>query len=181
MKCRSRRAAGVGAALVVMAVAGTVFAGVEVDYDKEADFSRIQTYVWGEGTPAKNELNQKRIVAAVEKELSLKGLKAADGTPHMIVVTHVSTDQQVVMDATTMGGYGYGRPYWGTGWGTTSVNVRTIPVGTLVVDMLDGTTKNLIWRGVASDTVSPDPKQIEKKINQVVAKMFKKFPPAAKK
>lgn len=168
-------------ALVCLVAGGAAFAGVEVDFDKEADFSKVQTYAWGTGTPAKNELNEKRIVAAIEKELGLKGLKAAEGAPHVIVVTHVSTDQQVVMDSTTMGGYGYGRPYWGTGWGTTSVNVRTIPVGTLVVDMLDGTTKNLIWRGVASDTVSPDPKQIEKKINQMVAKMFKKFPPAAKK
>ena len=167
------------AILTALVLAVPAFAGVTVDFDKEADFTKLRTFAWMEGTPAKNELNQKRIVAAIEKELGLKGLKPAEGVPHLYVVTHVSTDQQVVMDSTSTGMYGHS--YWGGGWGTTSVNVRTIPVGTLVVDLLDGATKNLLWRGVASDTMNPAPDKVEKKINQVVAKMFSKFPPQQKK
>ena len=167
------------AILTALVLAGPALAGVTVDFDKEADFTKLQTFAWMEGTPAKNELNQKRIVAAIGKELGLKGLKPAEGAPSVFVVAHVSTDEQVVMDSTSTGMYGHS--YWGGGWGTTSVNVRTIPVGTLVVDLLDGATKNLLWRGVASDTMNPAPDKVEKKINQVVAKMFSKFPPQQKK
>jgi hypothetical protein len=42
------------------------------------------------------------------------------------------------------------------------------------------TTKKLIWRGVASDTLCGKPDKDEKKLEKVVADMFNKFPPPSK-
>ena len=53
--------------------------------------------------------------------------------------------------------------------------------GTLVVDLYDAKTKQLIWRGSAEDTVSNDAAKNEKNLDKSVVKMFKKFPPRAAK
>lgn len=54
--------------------------------------------------------------------------------------------------------------------------VDNYKVGTLIVEMFDGSSKNMIWRGVASDTLSnnSDIKNLDKNVQ----KMFGKFPPS---
>jgi hypothetical protein len=56
--------------------------------------------------------------------------------------------------------------------------VENTPVGTLVVDVFDGNSKKLIWRGTATDTLSSKPESNEKKLEHSVTDMFKKFPPS---
>jgi hypothetical protein len=53
----------------------------------------------------------------------------------------------------------------------------TYEVGTLVLDMYDAQTKRLVWRGVATKTVSKKPEKNEKALEKAVEKMFKNFPP----
>ena len=56
--------------------------------------------------------------------------------------------------------------------------------GTLVIDISDTKTKNNVWRGTATDTLSNGPtgdkakdaKNVEKPIKKAVKKMFKQYP-----
>ena len=63
---------------------------------------------------------------------------------------------------------------------TTAV-VSQIPVGTIIVDLVDAKKKELVWRGVASDTLNTDPSRSnedrEKKLRSVAAEMFAGYPP----
>jgi len=63
------------------------------------------------------------------------------------------------------------------GFGEATTTVETYKVGTLTVDMFDPNSKNLIWRGVASDTLSGNPDKNTKKLDGEVHKMFQCFPP----
>jgi uncharacterized protein DUF4136 len=47
----------------------------------------------------------------------------------------------------------------------------------LVIDLFDAKTKQAIFRGVATDTLSDKPEKNEDKLNKSVEKMFKKCPP----
>jgi hypothetical protein len=160
---------------VVLALASVAHAGVKVDYDTEVDFTEFGAFGWMEGTPAPNELVQKRIENAVESELAARGLSPAASDPDLLVVTHASVSKQLRIDADT---WGY-RGRWHGGWGTTTVNVSEIPVGTLVVDLVDAGTNALVWRGIASQTLASNPEKSEKRINKVVRKLFKKYPVSA--
>ena len=51
--------------------------------------------------------------------------------------------------------------------------------GTLVIDLYDAKTKQLIWRGSAEDTLSEKEAKNEKNLDKGVAKMFKGFPPGS--
>lgn len=53
--------------------------------------------------------------------------------------------------------------------------------GMLVVDLYDGKTKELIWRGSAEDTLSDKADKNEKNLDKGVVKMFKGFPPGRAK
>jgi hypothetical protein len=46
-----------------------------------------------------------------------------------------------------------------------------------VVDLFDTRSKQLVWRGVATDTLSEKPDKNVKKLNKAVEKLFKNFPP----
>ena len=54
-------------------------------------------------------------------------------------------------------------------------------VGNLTVDIFDGQSKQLIFRGRASQVISGNkPEKNEHKLDDAVDKMFKKFPPNEK-
>jgi hypothetical protein len=59
---------------------------------------------------------------------------------------------------------------------------ETVPqrIGTLDVDIFDGGTKQLIWRGTAQNTLSSKPEANDKRMDKSVDEMFKHFPPAPK-
>jgi len=158
-----------------------------VDYDREADFATIKTYSWDEPDELTiTDLNHRRIIAAVDSQLELKGIQKVDSDPDVFVTYFTDDDEQVYVDTTTSG-YGYGPgmywdPYWGGGMGmtTSTSQVRSYTVGTLVVDIYDAEKKQLVWRGVVTATLDDNPKNTEKKINKGVAKLFEKYPPPAK-
>jgi hypothetical protein len=61
---------------------------------------------------------------------------------------------------------------------TTSVDVTEI--GTLVIDIFDSKSNQLIWRGMSSDALSSKPEKDAKKLSKEVSDMFKNFPPKSK-
>jgi hypothetical protein len=158
-----------------------------VDYDRTADFSAVKTYAWaGREHPEINDLDHRRVISAVDSQLSQKGLQLVESNPDVYVTYFTDDDEQVVVD-TTHTGYGYGPdmywdPYWGggMGMGSSTSRVHTYTKGTLVVDLYSADEKQLVWRGAVTATVSEDPKKVEKQINKGVAKLFEKYPPAEK-
>jgi hypothetical protein len=147
---------------------------VTVDYDKGTTFTGYKTYAWTDGTPVKNQLMHQRILDGVDKQLAAKGFVKVEPTnnPDLIVLYHAAVSTQVQLNTTSMGGWG-----WRYGGGMTTTDVDKIPIGQLAVDIGDAKTKKLLWVGNASDTLSDDPSKNEKKINNALDKMFKKFPP----
>jgi hypothetical protein len=155
---------------------------VNVDFDKEADFASFKTYTWAKGTPAKNPLMDQRITDGIDKQLAAKGLQnlEASANPDVVVLYHAAVGTETQLNTMNTGGYRWGYR-WGGGMGTSTTTVEKIPIGQLTVDIGDAKTKKLLWMGNASDTLSDKPEKNEKKINSALEKMFKKFPPPAKK
>lgn len=65
------------------------------------------------------------------------------------------------------------------GMGASTTTVNKYNVGTLVLDMWDAKEHRLVWRGIASDTLSKDPKKNAKTIDQAAQKLFEKYPPTS--
>ena len=155
---------------------------VKVDYDKAFNFSPVKTYSIKVGTTWGNDLSQRRVLTEFDEAIAAEGWKnVADGQEDIQVILHGAT--QTKQSASTfysgMGGYGYRG--FGGGTGTASTVVSEYRVGTLVVDMFDAKSKNLVFRGTAEDEISDNPEKNAKKLEKASTKMFKDFPPSAKK
>ena len=165
--------------LLVAAMAfGLAAAGQEVhtDYDKKVSFERFHTYSWAK-VQTSNPLWQSRIQDAVDRELKANGWERVESGGDAVIAAVGATQNQQEYQTfyNGMGGWRWG------GFGTTATTtVQTYRVGTLVVDIYDAHTKNLVFRGTAIDTLSNKPEHNEKKLEEAVEKMFKKFPPEGK-
>jgi hypothetical protein len=163
-----------------------VFAGmasaqqVKTDYDRSANFALYKTYSW-EHVETKDPLNVDRIKHAVNTVLAARGWTMVDsGADVAVVAMEITRDQQTLNTFYDGLGGGWGwRRFGGGGFGEATTTTDTYKVGTVVVDLFDTKTKQLIWRGAASDTLSDNSDKNIKNLNESVDKMFKHFPPGA--
>jgi len=154
---------------------------VKVGSDPSADLTKYKTYTWDKPLPPGNPIVQQTIIDSIDQAMTAKGLtKVPDGGDVTVVYfAAASADIQI------------GYPSWSNAMGTAlptgiAVGAQSWPVhkGTLVVDLVDGKTKNSVWRGTATQTLKEGPtgnaakdaKRVEQPIRKSVEKMFKQFP-----
>jgi uncharacterized protein DUF4136 len=174
----------VAGALVLGAGAAAFAQDVTVDFDKDANFSTIKTFSAKIGTGWGNPITEKRVLNEIESSLEEKGWKKAadEKSADAVVVLHGASQIKKDLNTFYSGGYGgYGWRGWGGGMGTAQTTVSEYKVGTLVVDIFDAKSKNLIYRGTASDEISDKPEKNQKKMAKAADKLFKDFPPGSKK
>ena len=164
--------------LPVAAVAAVVaFAmDVKVDYDHKTDIANYHTYCWLKAK-ASDSLWEDRIMQAVDRQLAARGLAKVPSGGDASVAAVGTTRQEPTFTTFYNGMPGWHWRGW-PGYSTTTVDYDR--VGTLVVDLFDTGTKKLVWRGVASDTLSSKPEKNDKKLDEATEKMFKDFPPKSR-
>ena len=165
--------------LPAVLASAVLFASVRTDYDKKADFGKYHTYSWI-GVKAGNTLWSDRITSAVDSALASKGwTKVASGGDASVSAFGQTAERdtlQTFYDG--FPGWGWRAAWWGGGMGEATTTVVPQRVGSLTVDIFDGNTKQLIFRGEASDAISNSPDKNEKKMEKAVDDMVKKIPAA---
>src|ERR1700757_3376208 len=152
---------------------------VKTNYDHSANFSQYKTYSWAK-VQSKDPLVVDRIKDAVNAALAAKGWTQVDSDGDVSIVAMEITQNQQTLN-TFYDGFGGGWRWRGVGgFGEATTTTDTYQVGTLVVDLFDAKSKNLIWRGSSSDTLSNNPDKNTKNLDKGVKKMFGHFPPEAK-
>jgi len=172
--------------LVVFAAACGGGTKTTLDYDPSVDFSAFRTYSWMETDGhAADRLTHDRIVRAIDATLQTKGLELVESGGDFAVGYQATTQQRSSYTTVSSG--------WGTGWGRrgwrgSSVGVSTsttrenvYDVGTLILGLFDGKTKDLAWTGTASDTISAgkSPQERQDQVTAAVEKMMRDFPPGS--
>ena len=155
---------------------------VKTDYDRSANFGQYKTYSWAQ-VKTKDALDVDRIKTAVNAALAAKGWTQVDsGGDVSIVALEMTRNQQTLNTFYDGFGGGWGwRRFGGGGFGEATTTTETYKVGALVIDLFDAKTKQLIWRGTSSDTLSNNSDKNIKNLDKGVEKMFKQFPPGSSK
>ena len=165
---------------------------VRFNFDKQAAFGGFKTYRWValKGAQPLSDLTDRQIKAAIDIELTKKGLTPVDGSgPADLLIGYqaaVDTEKQFTSYDT---GWGYGPGWYGGGWyghgggGMTTGSTSTIYVGQIALDMYSASPQNLIWRGVVSKTLDQNakPDKQQKNLTKAVTKLLKNYPPPIKK
>ena len=162
--------------------AGYAWAKVTFDYDHAADFSGYSTYAWMERENSVEsqfpEHLRLRLRRVTEDVLAEKGLEPSPAPPQtdLLLTFYYGAQDELAVNYVNYGPYtpwGYG--YWG-GFNYGYTEVRSYKEGTLVLDIVDARTHQLVWTGTMEKevrSVNPSGKRIQKVIN----KLLKNFPP----
>lgn len=169
-------------ALLVFSACSTI--KVTTDYDRSADFAKYKAFdfVQINVSGAISELNQNRIINAIKAEMEKKGFTQDEANPDFLVnATAILQDKKSVSADT----YGYGgvyRPYrWGVGATTTSFNVYEYQYGSLIIDVVDAVSNQLVWQGTGDKEIDSPAKDPDTAIANAIAQILAGFPPGVSK
>lgn len=176
------------AVLVAAALVATGCSSISVkqDFDTQADFVVYRTYAWiqqpttaiGSAKAAQqmNTLLDKRIKDAVNTQLAAKGMTLVAENPDALVIYHTGIDNKIEVQD-----YGYTYPRYGYGgwYGGGQVDVYEYNEGTLIVDLIDAKSDQLVWRGTATKVIdeTASAQEREANLNEVIGKLFAQYPP----
>ena len=138
-----------------------------------------------------NSISNRALRTDLTQEFAGLGYVAADSNPDFCVAYYASTNQKLDV---TYWDYGYAwRPHWWSGWGRrwgrgwggdweiASPMATQYTEGTVIVDVFDPKTKNLLWRGQGVTAVSDNEVQYEQDLKRTVEAIVDKFPAVATK
>ena len=118
------------------------------DYDKETDFSSFKTYAFykkGIDKVEISDLDKKRILRAIERELKSKGMVPSDNPDLLVNIFTKSREKIDVYNNSYYGWYpwyyGYG---YGPGYGFGYTNVTSSTEGTLFIDLIDASISEIV-------------------------------------
>lgn len=141
---------------------------IRVQWDRKVDFSGYQSFTWIEGTAAVDPAVNQMLTETIENELAVRGIFPDEADPGLHVAYHASAREEFQVQG------GYRRDWEDSG----AIEVDSHVAGTLVIDLVDARENRVVWRAIATATVSGNPKKARARIPSVVQKMFADFPPS---
>jgi hypothetical protein len=162
------------AALLV--IAGTLTAqDVSYNFMPRTDFAKYRTYKWVNiGGAHPDQIMDAEIKQSVDAQLASRGLTKTDSDKADLYIGYeTAVNHEMQWNAWGSRSFGMGMGSW-----TSS----TISVGTLVLDMYDPGTKQVVWTGRATKTIDPGSNHEKnmKSLDKATAKLLKNYPPKQK-
>jgi len=166
---------------VVITLAGCSSLRTASDYDKNVDLNAYKTYNFYDKGVARvklNNLDKRRLMAAVETEMNAKGFRKAERPDLLVNLVVVAREKTDFYGPAYYGGWGWGwRGGWG-GWGGSNY-VNQYIEGTIIIDFLDPAKKILFWHGQGSGFNLDNFSNREERLNKGVKEILAQYQPNA--
>ncbi len=157
--------------LFVLAASPVWAQQVSVNYNHGVSFSQFHTYAWGSNNT--NQIQNSILAQVAQQDIDSamqgKGLqKVQEGqNPDLILTASGGERAQTSYNAWGMRGIG-----GGMGGITPQQNIEA----TMVVSLYNPKAQELVWRGIAQDTLSDKGNKNQEIVQKAVQKMFKQWP-----
>lgn len=161
---------------------------VHYDYDARAGYSNYKTFDWyaasryakDQAKGVSNPLMDRRVKNAVEKELTTRGYTLEAKADPDFLVTYYPVYRERRYATATHVGWGF-RPWYG-GMGTTVVRENIYKEGTIVLEIVDFKSNQLVWKSAAEGALTglENPEDADEVVSQAVHQMLDHFPPLRK-
>lgn len=169
------------ALLLVFLLGSCTSVRVVTDYDREANFGNYNKFAFfkpGIDKAEISDLDKKRILRAIDNELSSKGFNKSE-EPDILVSIFTKERERVDVYNNNFG-FGWGwNPWWYGGFGGNTVSRST--EGSLYIDLIDAKTNELVWQGVGSARLitSGSIEKKEERIREIVYEILLRYPPGS--
>ncbi|PHS03807.1 MAG: hypothetical protein COA88_14975 [Kordia sp.] len=164
---------------ITIAILLTSCASVRVttDYDTQATFNNYKTFAFykpGIDKVEISDLDKKRILKAIEKEMLAKGFTKSE-SPDLLVNINTKTEKNInVYNA----GIGYG---WGPWYSGYNRQISSSTNGILYIDLINAKDKQLVWQGRGSGYLTHNVEKKDARTQEFVTLILAKYPPGAGK
>lgn len=170
-------------AIAALSLAACASLDITSDWDHAVDFSGFKTFTWLE--PAEGSDSDRlpehldiRLRRVVEEILIDKGFEPARIFPEadLALTYYVGIRKELKVDVvgtTYYGGYSYG--YWPAA-AVSTARMSEYSTGSIVLDVVDRKTQQLVWRGVVEGEFQYENPPGER-VEHVAGEMLKTFPP----
>ena len=152
------------------------------DFDNNIDFSNYKTFAYFKPEIDRvdiSDLDKRRILKAIDNEMSLKGLSKSE-TPDLLIGFTTKAKDKIYVNNFNNFSWGWG---WGWGfnpwlWGPNGFNtISTKTEGTLYVNIIDATTRQLVWQGKGRGGIDENIKNRNERISLFVKEIVGNYPP----
>lgn len=168
--------------LLLAMTTGCAFVKLETDYNTRKDFDQYESFCWLQGCQFVyqgpeyfNDFeNIELIKESVVNELKDKGFKQDSNQPDLLI------NFQIIAEERTSFARDYGTDLIDgeSAWVPFEEQQQEYYVeGSLIIDIIDAQTSELVWRSYGVQYFDPDEKVKEKRIRRAVRAALKKFPP----
>jgi hypothetical protein len=159
---------------------------VVVEMKNPTDFSQYATYSFlgwqNESGDILSEEDKGFLREAFTREFERRGLTRVNSGGDMEISLFIVTSQETAVSGyNDYVGRGYGAySYYGGGYGYGTSNntykIRSKLVGTLIMDVYDGKSKNQVWQAIATGVVEKNPQKRSRTIPASIATFMREFP-----
>lgn len=192
-----RRLIALAGAVLLTVASQFAQAQASSDYDRSVDFGQYKSYAFtrpdirtGKNPIYSSPLLMQHIQGNLGRELTNRGLTQQAANPDLLVKVHTYTENKTrtVMHSPSyapffpyrwgFAPYRFGYlPYWGGYYGGWNQRLyqENYTQGTLLVDMIDAKTKQLVWRGAIQGVID-NPNRLERQVARGVRKIMKDYP-----
>lgn len=166
--------------LVMLALAGCAGPKYEQDYKADTDFSRYQTYAWQGGRAEVETLDLQRLQNLTQEALAEQGYLLDRENPDFLITLNAFTRRKI--DGSRGLGLSIGVPLGDNvriGVGGSKSLPREQQEGILVMDVIDASSNQLLWRGTGTGIPLENFRLAqEQQLKQAVEKLVEPFPPS---
>lgn len=157
---------------------------VTTDYEPDFDYSGLETFAWLPEPPRPtghalidSPLFGARVRDAVNAELERRGYRKVESAEADFLLQYYAGTKTVTKIDTTHR-YHYGAHWHGRGYAETTT-VREYEKGSLVLDIVDAESRELVWRGVGEARLYENrtPEERAERMREAVESILDEFPP----
>ena len=145
---------------------------VDIEFDESVDFSKFKTFRIMDGNTntkapiLNNELTRKKIETELRTRLTAKKLtEVTTGRPDLAVRYNLGANRGTETNV-----------FRGPRGRVVGRSKSPTAEGTLVIDLLDGNSRDLVFRAVAVEE-ERDPAKLQDRLDEMVKKAIEKYPP----
>tara|TARA_B100001173_G_C15946281_1_gene529340 strand:- start:309 stop:857 length:549 start_codon:yes stop_codon:yes gene_type:complete len=147
------------------------------DFDSETDFKNYQSFAFyktGIDKVEISDIDKKRILKSIEKNLKLKGMTVSEA-PDLLINISTKSSENIYIDNSYYSPYYSGwYPYYGRNYRRVS---HTTSEGVLYIDIIDTKSKQLVWQGKGIGFLSSNKMNRDELVEGYVNKILSVYPP----
>ena len=173
----------VAVALALVVGGGSALAATHSDFTRSFPLQSLKTFAFKDQRRisrdplANNDIWANDVRRAIRSEMQSQGIaEATNGRPDFYVAFYVGLKDRYDVNAIGYGLPVYRRGFYGRWWGWPGAyNVWSVPYteSTVIVDVIDAHTNQLVWRGY--DTGTLDTKRPDKTLTKAVDHVIDRF------